>query len=492
MATFGKSFSFSGAAGGTGQASTSGGLFGSTNQPAANASGSLFGGDAFGKRQRAGTVNEAPAVLQTGAGLGFGQSAAPAAGSTLGGGMFGSTQTPASGAAGSMFGSTQAPAAASTGFGSGGMFGSAATSQPAQTTSLFGSAATPQPAQSTSLFGNAATSQPAQTTSLFGAPATNTAGSGLFGGQQQQQPQTMFGGQQQQQPQVQAQAQSQPPQALSEIDELSKQLLLIKECWDPASPNYQFRHYFYNVVEPGQAQLYQCPPGQDAVLWQQAVSDNPDPSTLVPVLASGFDDLRKRVDSQSLQMQTYQERTAEVSEKLGKILQKHHSETTVRLAECRRRQADLSQRLLEFIKLLQMLRLRGQLLHPEEELFRARVEHLEKEMTRSGSLKQRLAEIQDHVYRLQANARRRRELLGHSSGGYSDGYEVADETQLESVIKVLDDKQRGLAHMTQVISQGTESIDHIEGAIEDRYVEAQKQKEARERAQVARSYAQPW
>ncbi|KAJ2660364.1 Nucleoporin nup57 [Coemansia sp. RSA 1199] len=488
MATFGKSFSFSGAAGGTGQASTSGGLFGNANQPAANASGSLFGGDAFGKRQRAGTVNEAPAVLQTGAGLGFGQSAAPAAGSTLGSGMFGSTQTPASGAAGSMFGSTQAPAAASTGFGSGGMFGSAATSQPAQTTSLFGSAATSQPAQSTSLFGNAATSQPAQTTSLFGAPATNTTGSGLFGGQQQQQPQTMFGGQQQQQ----VQAQPQPPQALSEIDELSKQLLLIKECWDPASPNYQFRHYFYNVVEPGQAQLYQCPPGQDAVLWQQAVSDNPDPSTLVPVLASGFDDLRKRVDSQSLQMQTYQERTAEVSEKLGKILQKHHSETTVRLAECRRRQADLSQRLLEFIKLLQMLRLRGQLLHPEEELFRARVEHLEKEMTRSGSLKQRLAEIQDHVYRLQANARRRRELLGHSSGGYSDGYEVADETQLESVIKVLDDKQRGLAHMTQVISQGTESIDHIEGAIEDRYVEAQKQKEARERAQVARSYAQPW
>ncbi|KAJ2252006.1 hypothetical protein GGH98_003131, partial [Coemansia sp. RSA 454] len=61
-----------------------------------------------------------------------------------------------------------------------------------------------------------------------------------------------------------------------------------------------------------------------------------------------------------------------------------------------------------------------------------------------------------------------------------------------SVIKVLDDKQRGLAHMTQVISQGTESIDRIEGAIEDRYVEAQKQKEARERAQVARSYAQPW
>ncbi|KAJ2698156.1 hypothetical protein H4R19_005612, partial [Coemansia spiralis] len=171
----------------------------------------------------------------------------------------------------------------------------------------------------------------------------------------------------------------------------------------------------------------------------------------------------------------------------------HHSQTTVRLAECRRRQAELSQRLLEFMKLLQLLRLRGQLLHPEEELFRVRIEHLEKEMTRSGSLKQRLAELQDHTYRLQASARRRRELLGHAGGGIAgDGYEVADESQLESVMEVLGDKQKGLARMTQVVAQDAEAIEAIEGAIEDRFAEVQKQKEARERVQVARSLVQPW
>ncbi|KAI8320923.1 hypothetical protein GQ54DRAFT_237333, partial [Martensiomyces pterosporus] len=79
-----------------------------------------------------------------------------------------------------------------------------------------------------------------------------------------------------------------PQQQPSEADELSKQIMFIKDCWDPASPNYQFRHYFYNVTDPGQAHLYQCPPGHDPVLWQQAQSDNPDPSTLVPVLANGF------------------------------------------------------------------------------------------------------------------------------------------------------------------------------------------------------------
>ncbi|KAJ2519229.1 Nucleoporin nup57 [Coemansia sp. RSA 1939] len=239
--------------------------------------------------------------------------------------------------------------------------------------------------------------------------------------------------------------------------------------------------------------LYQCPPNEDPILWQQAQSDNPDLSTLVPVVANGFDDLRKRVDSQSLQMQSYQERSSEVTEKLSSILQKHHSETVVRLSECRRRQADLSQRLLEFMKLLQLLRLRGQLLNPEEEVFRVRVEHLEKEMSRSGSLKQRLAELQDHTYRLQAASRRRRELLGRSGGGSAvDGYEVADEAQLESVMKVLSEKQRGLARMTQIMSLGAQSIEKIEGAIEERYVELQKQKEAKERAQISKSLARPW
>ncbi|KAJ2695712.1 hypothetical protein H4218_005096 [Coemansia sp. IMI 209128] len=208
------------------------------------------------------------------------------------------------------------------------------------------------------------------------------------------------------------------------------------------------------------------------------------------LVSNGFDDLRKRVDSQSLQMQSYQERTSEICDKLSGILQKHHSETTVRLAESRRRQGELSQRLLEFMRLLQLLRLRGQLLHPDEEVFRVRVEHLEKEMARSGSLKQRFVELQDHTYRLQANTRRRRELMGLSGAG--DGYEVADATLLESVMKMLSEKQRGLAHLTQVVSQDSQTIDNIQAAIDERHNDVQKQKDAHERAQVARSLTRPW
>ncbi|KAJ2610491.1 hypothetical protein H4S08_003586 [Coemansia sp. RSA 1365] len=447
MAAFDKSFSFStgAAATGIGQGPSSGSLFGASAQSSAPTGGSLFGGS-LEKRQRAGSAVEVPASLQSNTVSGFGQGTSTASGSS----MFGSIQPTSSAAGGPQLGGTSfgGPPSNATGFTSGGLLGGSSVSQQAQSSSIFGNAST-------------------------GAAPNN-----LFGNQQLQP-----------QPPVQPSTQ-QPP---SDVEELSRQLMLIKDCWDPASPSYQFRHYFYNVANPEQVHLYQCPPGQDPVLWQQALSDNPDPSTLVPVLASGFGDLRKRVDSQSLQMQSYQERTSEISAKLCNILQKHHSETTVRLAECRRRQADLSQRLLEFMKLLQLLRLRGQLLHPEEELFRVRVEHLEKEVSRSGSLKQRLAELQDHTYRLQANARRRRELLGMSGTGYpGDGYEVADEAQLDSVMKVLGDKQRGLARMTQVVSQDTESIECIEHAIEDRHADVLKQREAQERVQVARSLVQPW
>ncbi|KAJ2799683.1 hypothetical protein H4R21_003461, partial [Coemansia helicoidea] len=63
---------------------------------------------------------------------------------------------------------------------------------------------------------------------------------------------------------------------------------------------------------------------------------------------------------------------------------------------------------------------------------------------------------------------------------------------LESVMEVLGDKQKGLARMTQVVVQGAEALEAIEAAIEDRFAEVQKQKEARERVQVARSLVQPW
>jgi hypothetical protein len=53
----------------------------------------------------------------------------------------------------------------------------------------------------------------------------------------------------------------------------------------------------YNLVGPD-AVNYTRPGNVPEKLWEQAVEANPDPTRLVPVQATGFSDLKKRVEDQ--------------------------------------------------------------------------------------------------------------------------------------------------------------------------------------------------
>jgi hypothetical protein len=73
--------------------------------------------------------------------------------------------------------------------------------------------------------------------------------------------------------------------------------------------DYFCKHYFYNLVDPAQVNLYGRPPNAtNEALWQKAVRENPDRSCLVPVVAIGFDDLRQRVEAQSQQAASHHEK----------------------------------------------------------------------------------------------------------------------------------------------------------------------------------------
>ncbi|KAJ1948191.1 hypothetical protein IWQ62_006930, partial [Dispira parvispora] len=61
-------------------------------------------------------------------------------------------------------------------------------------------------------------------------------------------------------------------------DPIWDQIMQVKEAWNPNSPLCQFKHYFYNLVDPTQIHLYNCPPDHDPALWAQAQQDNPDPT----------------------------------------------------------------------------------------------------------------------------------------------------------------------------------------------------------------------
>lgn len=156
---------------------------------------------------------------------------------------------------------------------------------------------------------------------------------------------------------------------------IQDQLLRVKDAWDPQSPACEFIYYFYNRVPTDQVHLYQMPPGANQLKWDKAVAERPDSSS-VPVLAVGFDDLRKRQELQTQQCNAYRVRMHEISEKLKQLDSAHELKTTVKLAEMRARHASLAARTLRLAVRLQVEASKGRGLSPEEELYVRRLKEL--------------------------------------------------------------------------------------------------------------------
>ncbi|KAK4512849.1 Molecular chaperone (DnaJ superfamily) [Mucor velutinosus] len=484
--------------------SSAGTLFGAT--PAAPATGSLFGssntsssaGTLFGSNtansSAAGTLfggaaSAAPATSTAGFGGGFGSTPAvsttSAFGTSAAPSLFGtpatSTAAPSTGFGG--FGATTTSTAApSTGFGG---FGAAATSSAAPTTGFggFGAPATStaaptsgfggfgtltsQPAAAPSAFGGfgatAATSQPATSTAGgfggFGATTANTFGAnttGGFGGFGAKPQQTGFGApQQQQQQQVGA-----PPPVQEKV---WQELALIRAHFDPNSPLCHFRHYFYNMVPPNEVHLYVRPQNQDEQLWNEAQRKNPDPTTLVPVLAVGFDDILKRMEIQSKQLELHQEKLRETAERLAHVQRRHELGTLVKLDEHKRRHTEFTQRLLRLLRYSQVLRYKNFPLSADEEKSMRQLDELSKYPNRPEEMNQRLMAIRNQLEAIKARQ------MGHANqGNGSEVWRTVNEEDLNAIAKVLEDEQKGIKHVETILRSDTKELDLIESALNER------------------------
>ncbi|KAG5644492.1 hypothetical protein DXG03_008319 [Asterophora parasitica] len=497
------------------QPATGGGLFGNVQQQPAG--GGLFGqpqpatGGPFGGQQ------QQPA---TGGGL-FGNTQGQ---TNPGGGLFGSsTQQQPAATSGGLFGSTTQQPPATTG---GGMFGSS-TQQPASTTGgLFGSTTqqqtgglfgpTTQPQQGGGLFGSS-TQQPATGGALFGKPAgtglninTNTQGSSLFGstlGQQQQQQPGATGGlfsqpsQSQAKPslfgstntnslfgagntstlnasalggqtgglgisaltrssagpaQQQADAQAQHARLLQRIE-------AVYNAWNPSSPQCRFQHVFYNLVNPNQISLYRQPPNILNELWEKATRENPDPKRLVPVVATGFDDLRERVDAQSRQVEQQKERLKDLTTRLDALAERHSLSNTARLQRAASHQTQLTQRLLAFVQHLHLLipAIRSSSIRPEEEQLRGQLEDIEEEVRR-GRIRGKLNELWALVGAV--NAASERGGNGGNGGSGQGEWAVVDEEGLAQIAQILMEQQNGLAHLTKILQTHQKDLGVIMGS----------------------------
>ncbi|SNX83534.1 related to NUP57 - nuclear pore protein [Melanopsichium pennsylvanicum] len=442
----------------------------------------------------------------------------PAAPASTGGGLFGgfgSSQP----AAGSTAPATQAPVASTGGLFS---FGAkpATTAQPQTTgsSSTFGSSTTVG-----GLFGNTATiTQPFASTGSglsFGAPL-NT--------QQQQQPQQQTQQQQQQpqqhpttslfgaptssfaanisaqQPVAQAQYSNQPLQQILSAQpdkklgvSLNANLEQIRAAWDTSNAaGCRFAYYFYNNA--GNAQTLKLIQGRrsDAVgpmhdqLWTAAVRENPDPNRLYPVLALGFNDLKKRIESQSRESQRQRALLSNLAARLSVLEQKHSLSNSVRAQAAQNLQAQLHHKLIGLVAKTQLLipALRGKSIGPEEERLIAILEACEAEITGStNALTSRSASVAPGAGVANGNAtnsvhpanharlrarinelwaqlgvvRAKREMLAREGRSATTEWAVVDQSGLENVTRILGQQQQGLNHLCTTLEQDSKTMETI-------------------------------
>lgn len=470
-----------------GTSGTSGFSFGQTpaqqqqNKPAT-------GGFSFGTpaASQPATSGAAPAT-STGGGLfgGFGSSqpaAAPAASSTstTGGGLFSfgakpaatsqPQQQPATGSA-STFGSTANTT-------SGGLFGSS-TTQPSSTGTGFSFGA---PANNT----QQQQQQPQQqTTSLFGAPTSSFS---TTSSAQQPVAQTQFSAQA---VQNQAQPSAHPDKKLG--PSLSAKLEQIRAAWDTSNASgCRFAYYFYNNA--GNSQNLKMIQGRraDAVgpmhdqLWAAAVRENPDPNRLYPVLALGFNDLKKRIESQAREAQRQRQLLASIAGRLSALEQKHSLSNSVRAQAAQNKQAQLHHKLVALVGKTQLLipALRGKSVGPEEERLIAILEACEAEITGGSAVATRSASqapgstgaagngaypanharLRARINELWAQLgviRAKREMLAREGRSATTEWAVVDQSGLENVTRILGQQQQGLNHLCTTLENDTKTMETI-------------------------------
>ncbi|THV05397.1 hypothetical protein K435DRAFT_104408 [Dendrothele bispora CBS 962.96] len=462
-------------------------LFGNANANTQQPTTSLFGN----------TNNTATAGTTGGTGL---------FGNNTGGSLFGKPATPAPAPGGSLFGNTNNATTTNTTAPSTGLFGGTSAQPAAGSSSFFATppAGQQQPQQqqnanapkpglfgnstnplfggssnnttgatpgSTGLFGASTTANPLFSNSTTGTTGTigtgplfgnstaqtvnaNAAGNTLFGSTLGAstlgaKPATGFGGATGLGTSTLS-GQAQGADAQVQFTRLQEKINVIVGAWDAINPTTcRFQHYFYNLVDPAQVNLYGRPPNAiNETLWQKAVRENPDPScSLVPVLAVGFDSLRERVDAQSTQSTAHKEKLVDLQKRL-EALKGHHTTTTVpRLQRYSALQTQLMHRLLKLVQHLHLLipSVRSSAIGEHEEALRGALEEAVSEIGLSGSarsngeardgrggkLKSKLGELWAVIGALKA---REESLL--ATVGSAGEWKVVDEDGLARIAQV--------------------------------------------------------
>jgi nuclear pore complex protein Nup54 len=171
--------------------------------------------------------------------------------------------------------------------------------------------------------------------------------------------------------------------------------------------------------------------------------------SLVPVVAKGFEDLKKRADAQVANAAAQAQALAvgfmliiihllngfqELNARLDAISQKHSLSTSIRAQKAARSEQEIKQRLTSLIRHLHLLipTVRSSSIRPEEEALRVALENVEGDL-QLGKTRGKLSELANAIAALKAMRERARQ-----SGGDGGGVEwtVVDEDGLGQLVQV--------------------------------------------------------
>lgn len=260
----------------------------------------------------------------------------------------------------------------------------------------------------------------------------------------------------------------------------------IAKEWDPSNVNCRFRHVFFNIVDPKLVPLLRerKPDNFPEKLWYQALQNVPDPSCMIPVQAVGFKDLKIRIQEQD--KMTVQQLTTlkNIELYIAQLQQKHSLDTALKLEEYKRRHLELKRRVVYVMRKKEMLTTQGYALLKSEELFRARLESLQRELNKPNQFKAVLSDLQSSVNTMLHNAAASggdnvtlaRSFLGDETpldrSTPSPQYEPLDDETLEKIYAFLEEQSKGLQQLTALLKS---HLKHLQ-IISDGLTEASKLK----------------
>ncbi|KAJ3114447.1 hypothetical protein HDU96_002067 [Phlyctochytrium bullatum] len=182
---------------------------------------------------------------------------------------------------------------------------------------------------------------------------------------------------------------------------------------------------------------------------------------MVPVLAIGFADLKKRMEQQEVAGQAHKAKLLDLMKQLEKVERKHYLETSIKLEEYKRRHLELSHRVLRIMKMVLVLRNKGYPIRAEEEALRSRLEAMDMQLKKPAHFRGRIQELQATLRMLKDSKRLGIDSDGDIGGGAVVEYEISNEDQMRLVGEALKTAQEGLLKLTNVLEEDSGHLDII-------------------------------